>query len=395
MEKLFGSIAQHVQSSQTPAFQSAPQPQSNSGQVAPWLQDGNSNKPPPVVSHSSSDEHILVQPTQQATDPYRHQNSFTSSGKKKALLIGINYTGTSYALSGCINDAHNLKNFIVQNYGYSASPESMVMLSEDSKNDKMIPTVKNLIAGFQWLVSNTKSGDELFLSYSGHGAQIKDDDGDRASGMDSTLCPLDFLTAGQIRSDDVHRYLVAALPQGVKLTVVMDCCHSGTMMELPYTYRPDANGKMNPIDMVKEGMRIAARAKGLFEGGFSMNKINDAKNLFEDAQALAAAFSGRGKKAEVDSQGYKKEAFNENAGAPKQVFCLSGCMDEQTSADTSFNGQASGALTFAILSALKENRDVSFEELLVQLRGFMKGKFSQIPQLSCGVPVDPQSKFSF
>ncbi|KAI9342336.1 peptidase C14, caspase domain-containing protein [Obelidium mucronatum] len=269
----------------------------------------------------------------------------------------------------------------------------MLMLTDDSTNPNQIPNLKNMLGGFQWLISNTRAGDELFLSYSGHGGQIKDDDGDRRSGLDCTLCPLDFATAGQIRSDDVHKYLVGALPQGVKLTVVMDCCHSGTMLELPYTYRPDSNGKMSPIDLAKEGLKLAVEAKGLLQGGFSMNKVNDAKRLFAEAQGLAAAFTGVG-----DANGgeeYKKESFNENSGAPKQVFCLSGCLDEQTSADTSFNGQASGALTYAILSALKENRHVSFEQLLAQLRGFMKGKFSQIPQLSCGVEVDPDSQFSF
>ena len=33
---------------------------------------------------------------------------------KKCLLIGINYTGTSYQLNGCINDSHNIKIFYYQ-----------------------------------------------------------------------------------------------------------------------------------------------------------------------------------------------------------------------------------------------------------------------------------------
>ncbi|KAJ3019829.1 UNVERIFIED_CONTAM: hypothetical protein HDU68_010486 [Siphonaria sp. JEL0065] len=325
-------------------------------------------------------------------DPYQMQHSFRGTGNKKALLIGINYVGTDSELSGCINDANNLKEFICQNYGYNPSPESMLMLLDDASDSAKLPTFKNLLAGFVWLVSNTKPGDELFLSYSGHGGQIEDDDGDRESGLDCTLCPMDYDSAGQIRSDDLHRYLVAALPEGVKLSVVMDCCHSGTVMELPYTYRPDANGKMSPIDMLKKGMSIAVGVKGLLQGGFSMDKVNEAKRLFADAQGLAAAFKGD---AGDESGAYQEERFNENSGAPKMVFCLSGCRDEQTSADTSFNGKASGALTYAILSALQANKNLSYEELLVQLREFMKDKYSQIPQLSCGIAVDPNSPFSF
>ncbi|KAJ3030844.1 UNVERIFIED_CONTAM: hypothetical protein HDU68_007619 [Siphonaria sp. JEL0065] len=343
-------------------------------------------------------------------DPYQMQHSFRGTGNKKALIIGINYAGTDSELSGCINDAQNLKEFICQSYGYNASPESMLMLLDDSSDSAKLPTFKNMLAGFVWLVSNTKPGDELFLSYSGHGGQIEDDDGgkyikvtlhmkltcwyspDRESGLDCTLCPMDCDSAGQIRSDELHRYLVAALPEGVKLTVVMDCCHSGTVMELPYTYRPDANGKMSPIDILKKGMTIAVGVKGLLQGGFSMDKVNEAKRLFAEAQGLAAAFKDE---AAGDSGGYQEESFNENSGAPKMVFCLSGCRDEQTSADTSFNGKASGALTYAILSALRANMNLSYEELLVQLREFMKGEYSQIPQLSCGIAVDPNSPFSF
>ncbi|KAI9342334.1 peptidase C14, caspase domain-containing protein [Obelidium mucronatum] len=326
-------------------------------------------------------------------DPFHIQHSFRGTGNKKALLIGINYAGTDSELSGCINDALNLKDFIVQNYGYNPSPETMLMLTDDNPNPQFQPTYKNLVSAFAWLVSNTKPGDELFLSYSGHGGQIEDNDGDRESGLDNTLCPMDYEEAGQMRSDDVHKYLVAALPEGVKLTAIMDCCHSGTMMELPYTYRPDANGKMSPVDMVKKGMAIAMGAQRLLQGGFSMEKVSEAKRLFAEAQGLAAAL--KGDESGNESGGYKQETFNENTGGPKQVFCLSGCKDEQTSADASFNGKANGALTYAILKSLNENRQLSFEELLLQLRGFMQGEYSQIPQLSCGIAVDPKSPFSF
>jgi hypothetical protein len=40
-------------------------------------------------------------------------------GRKRALLIGINYTGTSSALRGCINDVKNLKQFLVSLYNFN------------------------------------------------------------------------------------------------------------------------------------------------------------------------------------------------------------------------------------------------------------------------------------
>ena len=45
--------------------------------------------------------------------PYEYSNM---QGKRKALLIGINYVGTNSQLNGCWNDAHNMANFIRRTY---------------------------------------------------------------------------------------------------------------------------------------------------------------------------------------------------------------------------------------------------------------------------------------
>jgi metacaspase-1 len=53
------------------------------------------------------------------------------------------------------------------------------------------------------------------------------------------LVPLDYDTSGQIRDDDLFLTLVGKMPKGVQLTCVMDCCHSGTVLDLPYTFVAD------------------------------------------------------------------------------------------------------------------------------------------------------------
>lgn len=76
----------------------------------------------------------------------------------------------------------------------------------------------------------------------GHGARVRDDDWDEEQdGFDETLVPADYASAGQIRDDDLYDSLVCAMPEGVHLVSLMDCCHSGTVLDLPYTYR--ANGE--------------------------------------------------------------------------------------------------------------------------------------------------------
>ncbi|KAI8613708.1 caspase domain-containing protein [Chytriomyces sp. MP71] len=335
--------------------------------------------------------HHQTAPQQQQIQ--QHQRVQGGRGNKKALIIGINYTGSKHQLSGCINDAHNIRSFLNQNYGYPTDPNSMIVMTDDARDPAMRPTAKNLLAGFHWLVAGARPGDQLFMSYSGHGGQIPDQDGDRANGMDDTICPVDFETAGQISSDHLHQYLVKALPPNVKFNVILDCCHSGTLLELPFTYRPDANGKMSPVDLVKGGMKLASEAASVLRGGFSMGKINDYKRLFEEARVLAGSLRGE-QTPNVDQNGYKQEQFLENDNVPRQIICVSGCKDEQTSADTSFDGRASGALTYALLTTLRQTPQLSMEQLLVSLRGFMQGKFSQVPQLSTGMQVDPSTPFT-
>lgn len=158
------------------------------------------------------------------------------SGRKRALLIGINYPGTQAELRGCINDVLRMKGLISQLYGFPTSPDSMMVLTDDQYGSQA-PTRMNMMRGFRWLVEGARPGDCLFLHYSGHGAQQEDPSYSEEDGYDETLCPTDFNSAGMIVDDEIFDMIVASLPPGVKLTAVLDCCHSGTGLDLPFTYQ--------------------------------------------------------------------------------------------------------------------------------------------------------------
>jgi hypothetical protein len=49
-----------------------------------------------------------------------------------------------------------------------------------------------------------------------------------------TLIPVDFKRAGHILDDDLYTHLVRKMRAGVNVTVLMDCCHSGSALDLPY-----------------------------------------------------------------------------------------------------------------------------------------------------------------
>ncbi len=231
----------------------------------------------------------------------------------------------------------------------------MVILADDRKGP-FYPTGHNMLAAMDWLVSEPHT--QCFLHYSGHGGQVKDPDGDRDSGFDDTIVPVDYQQNGQIDSDTLHRRLVSKLPPSSTLFVVFDCCHSGSAIELPFVYRTDADGNVNLIDNVKQGLHLMETAKHLLQGGFSYDKVNDAKQLFAGAQSFFSSLKHRN---EPQEDGLGEEHFMEDwAHEGKSVFMFSGCRDDQTSADATISGSPSGAMSWALLETLYSRPDLTY-----------------------------------
>jgi hypothetical protein len=74
------------------------------------------------------------------------------------------------------------------------------------------------------------------LNLTGHGGRLPDQNGDEEDGWDSTLIPVDFVDNGQIRDDDIFDKFVKPMKGGVAVTCLMDACHSGSVLDLPYTF---------------------------------------------------------------------------------------------------------------------------------------------------------------
>jgi len=89
-----------------------------------------------------------------------------------------NYYGQKGELKGCINDVHNIKNFLTKNFKI----DEVLVLTDDQTDSSKIPTRKNILSAFRWLRDGVKAGDSLILHYSGHGGSIKDLDGDEEDG---------------------------------------------------------------------------------------------------------------------------------------------------------------------------------------------------------------------
>lgn len=242
---------------------------------------------------------------------------------KKALLIGINYFNTENQLFGCLNDETNMCTMLTLHYGF----KNIRVLRDDVPG--ALPTRANILSGIDWLVKDAKAGDQLVFCYSGHGTQESDRNGDERDGLDEAICPSDFEN-GMINDDLLKQRLVNKVPKGATLFCEFDCCHSGTILDLRYNVKCDLS-----------------------------KPVQSSYSLTFDPKY-------------PDTKGH--------------IICLTGCQDNQTSADSFEDGQAVGALTWGFLKVLSDNKfKISWGPLVYELRKLLKKKgYDQIPQLGFG-----------
>ncbi|KAL3796555.1 hypothetical protein HJC23_009686 [Cyclotella cryptica] len=158
-----------------------------------------------------------------------------STGTKRAVLIGINYTGQSGALSGCHNDIKHIAQYLQKVHGFCK--QNMTLLLDNGKDQE--PNYSNIIMALERVARESRPGDTVWFHYSGHGGRLPDNSNEEQDGYDETIIPLDFKRRGQIRDDDLLKYFVKPMKRGVTVNCVMDCCHSGTVLDLPYQFLAD------------------------------------------------------------------------------------------------------------------------------------------------------------
>lgn len=139
---------------------------------------------------------------------------------KRALCVGINnYPGTQNDLNGCVNDALAWADLLTTHYDF---PKADVTLLLDEQATKA-----NIMAGLKSLLAGARAGDVLVFANSSHGTYVIDADSDEPDHYDEALVPYDFRQS--LILDDELRALFADLPAGVRLTVISDSCHSGSV----------------------------------------------------------------------------------------------------------------------------------------------------------------------
>lgn len=141
------------------------------------------------------------------------------------MLIGCNYPGTKAELKGCINDVRRMYRCLIERYGFS-DEDITVMIDTDDSYPR--PTGKNIRRAMADLLRYARPGDFLFVHYSGHGTRLPAETGeDDDTGYDECIVPTDM----NLITDDDFREFVDKIPEGCRITVVSDSCHSGGLID--------------------------------------------------------------------------------------------------------------------------------------------------------------------
>lgn len=147
---------------------------------------------------------------------------------KKAVCIGINYYNSPRnTLNGCIDDCVNMKNVLIDAYGYTN--DNVITLRDDIQNSALLPTRQNILTNLKNLISSSNNCDEICFFYSGHGTQTTNKNNKDIQ----NIIPMDFYNSGVINSDELYSIIINAK---CKFLLFFDSCHSGTVCDLPYTF---------------------------------------------------------------------------------------------------------------------------------------------------------------
>lgn len=245
-----------------------------------------------------------------------------------ALAIGLNlvdprhYGGWSGPLNACEYDAEDMSAI-----GDSQGFECTVLKTRDATRDAVIREISNA-------AEQLKAGDIFMLSYSGHGGQVQDRNGDEWDNADETWCLYD----GQMLDDELAHLWTKFAP-GVRILMFSDSCHSGTVAKFA------AYQGFSGIEPISSWDRAKQRAG--FEALIDPAAA-PAEAIPSPVRAMpldVAARTYRSNREQYDAIGSAVPNYRKSLDAiTATVLLISGCQDNQLSSDGAFNGLFTGKL---------------------------------------------------
>lgn len=219
-----------------------------------------------------------------------------------SLHIGLNkvdpnhYDGWDGELNACEADANDM-DALAENQGFSSRK---ILLTKSATRNAVIKEIEGAAL-------KLASGDIFFLTYSGHGGQLPDKNADERDHKDETWVLYD----GELVDDELY-YMFSQFADGVRIVVLSDSCHSGTVTKARYYEEKKSNGKAVRFRNMPAAIALRTYRKN--------KKFYD--KILEDPKY---------KECNPTSKSYKTKL-------KASVRLISGCMDNQLSNDGDFNG---------------------------------------------------------
>jgi hypothetical protein len=263
---------------------------------------------------------------------------------RKALCIGINnYPGTDMDLRGCVNDAEDwLAELTTRGYAVQKLTDAQA-------------TKAALVSAIRGLAGGAASGDSVVITYSGHGTYAPDENGDEPDGLDEGLCPYDIKQGNVLIDDEIHQ-LFAQRAAGVRILLISDSCHSGTVIRAaPADPQADASRpRFMPMGAWLPESKLPRAANGK---PATQVAVTSTLSPWAGALALGGGFD----------------------------LLLAGCAEgpNNFSYDATISGRPNGAFTYYALKALKRMKATStYADWHAEIRRSLpSGSYPQTPQL--------------
>jgi len=221
-------------------------------------------------------------------------------GRGLSLHIGLNrvdpdhYNGWDGHLTACEFDANDMQT-IAKNGGF----ETKVLLTEEATADAVL-------AAIEAATGELAAGDLFFCSYSGHGGQVPDRNQDEDDRSDETWVAYDREIV-----DDELCTLWGKFAEGVRVLVLSDSCHSGSVTKAIEDPVPD------PVSTRERAADQSPRYRAM-PRDVMVETYRDNKEVYDAIQ--------------------QRVPGSEKADPDATVLLISGCQDEQLSLDGFSNG---------------------------------------------------------
>jgi hypothetical protein len=228
-----------------------------------------------------------------------------------SLHIGLNsvdpkhYAGRSGDLVACEFDANDMAAI-----AKASGMKSTSLMTKAATRAKVLSTIRDA-------AKRLSAGDLFLVSYSGHGGQVPDITGEEPDKKDETWCLFD----GQLIDDELYLEL-AKFKHGVRVLILSDSCHSGTVTRA-----------------VPAPQSAAGRSKAMPDP-IALQTYRDNQAFYDGLQRAAAKSAG--KTIDPDAALARITVSPRLSAVAKDfgpaVILISGCQDNQTSSDGEHNG---------------------------------------------------------